>query len=40
MLSRSRTTDKRFYGVEEGIVTSVAQAHQQRGPPHGQARSA
>jgi phage baseplate assembly protein V len=25
MLSRSRSTDKRFYGVEEGIVTSVAQ---------------
>jgi phage baseplate assembly protein V len=25
MLSLSRTTDKRFYGVEEGIVTSVAQ---------------
>jgi phage baseplate assembly protein V len=25
MLARSRMTDKRFYGVEEGIVTSVAQ---------------
>jgi phage baseplate assembly protein V len=25
MLSLSRITDKRFYGVEEGIVTSVAQ---------------
>ena len=26
MISRTRTTDNRFYGVEEGIVTSVDQA--------------